>query len=101
MAQQKTKSLAAAAGAAFLVSAALAPMASAADNPFQATELKSGYELAEHHGEGHNGDAGKDKRDKDRKAKKDKEGKCGEGRCGGDKETDENPDRNGGPTPAG
>jgi len=50
----------AAAGAAFMASVALAPMACAAENPFQANELSSGYNLADTHGEG----------------------KCGEGKCG-------------------
>ncbi len=57
--------MAAAAGAAFMASVALAPMASAAENPFQANALSSGYNLADTHGEGKCG-----------------EGKCGEGKCG-------------------
>ena len=62
MAKSNTKSLAAAVGAAFLTTASLAPFASAAENPFQMTELGSGYQVADS-----------------------QEGKCGEGKCGGDK----------------
>ncbi len=52
--------LASALGAAVVTSAMLAPMAFASENPFAATELSSGYNLAS----------------------KDAEGKCGEGKCG-------------------
>ena len=62
MAKSNSKSLAAAVGAAFLTTASLAPFASAAENPFQMTELGSGYQVADSH-----------------------EGKCGEGKCGGEK----------------
>jgi uncharacterized low-complexity protein len=50
-------------GAAFAATAALAPIASAADNPFGMAKLDSGYQLA----------AADDKK---------KDGKCGEGKCG-------------------
>ena len=47
----------------------LAGVANATENPFELTELDSGYQLAEHHEEGE---------------KSDDEGKCGEeGKCGG------------------
>lgn len=49
-----------------MASVALAPMASAAENPFQANELSSGYNLADTHGEGKCGE---------KKA-------AGEGKCG-------------------
>ena len=55
------KPVAAAVGAAFLASVALAPLAQAAENPFQAHSLSGGYTLAE---------------------KTMTEGKCGEGKCG-------------------
>ena len=55
------KPVAAAVGAAFLASVALAPLAQAAENPFQANSLSGGYTLAE---------------------KTTTEGKCGEGKCG-------------------
>jgi uncharacterized low-complexity protein len=61
MATQSKKPFAAALGAAFLASATLAPLASAAENPFQANSLSGGYNLAE---------------------KTETEGKCGEGKCG-------------------
>jgi len=50
-------------GSAFAASVAIAPVASAADNPFEMDSLKDGYQIIA--------------------AKKSKEGKCGEGRCGG------------------
>lgn len=90
MAKQTTKPLAAAVGAAFLASVAVAPMAMASDNPFQASELTSGYnnmssKLAE--GGCGEGKCGEGKcGDKDKEKEKDKDGKCGEGKCGEDKE---------------
>ncbi|MEQ8258692.1 MAG: hypothetical protein RH947_00220 [Alcanivorax sp.] len=61
----KMNPLAATLGAAFVASAMSIP-AHAAENPFGATDLQSGYQLAGDHS-------------------KDAEGKCGEGKCGGDK----------------
>ena len=94
MSKRNLNPLAAAVGAAFMLS----PMASATENPFQATELGAGYKLAGDHGEGKCGE-GKcgeaEKGDKEGKCgegkcgeaekgdKSDKEGKCGEGKCGG------------------
>ena len=67
MLSQKT-ALSLAIGSAFVASIAIAPVASAADNPFEMDSLKYGYQIVA--------------------AKKAKEGKCGEGRCGGtNKET--------------
>lgn len=98
MASQSKKPLAAAVGAAFLASAALAPLASAAENPFQLDRLAGGYNLAEKGeaegkcgegkcGEGKCGEA-KAKSEAEgkcgeAKAKREAEGKCGEGKCGG------------------
>src|SRR5690606_29105993 len=62
MSKQAFKPLASAAGAAFVASLAMSSLALAAENPFQASELSSGYQLAQ--------------------AEKDGEGKCGEGKCG-------------------
>ena len=79
------KPLAAALGAAFLATA-VAPLASADVNPFAATQLSSGYDLANygsHEGKCGEGKCGGDKAMK--KAKSHAEGKCGEGKCGGDK----------------
>lgn len=98
MSKRNLNPLAAAVGAAFIASVTLSPMASATENPFQATELGAGYKLAGDHGEGKCGE-GKcgeaEKGDKEGKCgegkcgeaekgdKSDKEGKCGEGKCGG------------------
>ena len=60
-----TKPVAAAVGVAFVSSLAASTTAMAADNPFEAADLDTGYMLA-----------GDDKAE---------EGKCGEGKCGGDK----------------
>ncbi|KRP19233.1 MAG: hypothetical protein ABS23_04590, partial [SAR92 bacterium BACL16 MAG-120619-bin48] len=61
MKNQTTKPLVTAISAAFIATAALsATNLSAAENPFQADLLQSGYNLAAHHNEG----------------------KCGEGKCG-------------------
>ncbi|HCO61069.1 MAG TPA: hypothetical protein DIT58_12880, partial [Porticoccaceae bacterium] len=69
MAKHTMKPLAAAVGAAFMASAITAPVAVAAENPFQLNQLSGGYNLASKaEGEGKCG-----------------EGKCGEGKCGGDK----------------
>lgn len=62
----KKTTVAIAAGTAFAATFALAPVASAADNPFGMAKLDSGYQLA----------AADDKK---------KEGKCGEGKCGATK----------------
>ncbi|MGV6808042.1 MAG: HvfA family oxazolone/thioamide-modified RiPP metallophore [bacterium] len=78
MAKQTVKPVAAAVGAAFMASVAIAPLASAAENPFQMTELSSGYEVAD----GHEGKCGEGKCGGE---KAEGEGKCGEGKCGEDK----------------
>jgi uncharacterized low-complexity protein len=62
----KKTALSLAIGSAFATSMALAPVASAADNPFEMDSLKDGYQIVA-----------------DKKA----EAKCGEGKCG-DKVTD-------------
>ena len=59
----KKTALSLAIGSAFATSMALAPVASAADNPFEMDSLKDGYQVV----------AGEKK----------VEGKCGEGKCGG------------------
>ena len=63
------KPLAVALGAAFLASS-IAPLATAAVNPFSAQQLSGGYDLP---------NFGEDAEDKDA------EGKCGEGKCGDNK----------------
>ncbi|EAW31596.1 hypothetical protein GP2143_08599 [marine gamma proteobacterium HTCC2143] len=111
MSMSKTNKLATALGAAFLATS-IAPLASADVNPFSATQLNGGYDLANyaHHGEtegkGAEGKCGEGKCGADKKAAEGKcggdkkaeaegkcggdkkaatEGKCGEGKCGGDK----------------
>jgi uncharacterized low-complexity protein len=76
MNKHNTNPLATAIGSAFVAATALSTMAlasaaSAAENPFQADELRSGYNLAAADAEGKCGE-GKGK----------SEGKCGEGKCG-------------------
>ncbi len=92
----RLKPIAAALGATFAVTLAVAPLAGAAENPFSMTEFESGYMVAEGAGEGKCGEGkcGGDKKEAEGKCggdKKDAEGKCGgdkkgaEGKCGGDK----------------
>ena len=69
----------AALGAAFLATS-VAPIASAEVNPFAATQLNAGYDLANHGG--HEGKCGEGKCGGDKSGH---EGKCGEGKCGGEK----------------
>jgi uncharacterized low-complexity protein len=75
-----TKSVAAAVGVAFVSS--LAASTAAADNPFELTELDSGYMLADSH-EGEEGKCG-EKGEEGACGEKGQEGKCGEGKCGAD-----------------
>jgi uncharacterized low-complexity protein len=79
------KPLAAAVGVALLSSLAFSSLAVAADNPFAATDLESGYLLA---GEGDTaGDKGEEGKCGEGKCGENKgeEGKCGEGKCGENK----------------
>lgn len=100
MAKQTIKPLAAACGVAFMASVALSPAVLAADNPFQADQLSSGYKIAGDHAEGKCGEGkcGGEKAEGEGKCgegkcgegasgdkKAEGEGKCGEGKCGGDK----------------
>ena len=75
-----TKPVAAAVGAAFVSSMAASTAVVAADNPFEATDLDSGYMLADGH-KAKEGKCGEGKCG----GEKAKEGKCGEGKCGGEK----------------
>jgi len=82
MNQHNTKPLANAIGSAFVAATAFSTMAltsaaSAAENPFQADELRSGYNLAAGDTEGKCGEG----KCGEAKAKA-HEGKCGEGKCG-------------------
>jgi uncharacterized low-complexity protein len=71
---------------------ALSPVAHAADNPFGATKLQAGYQLAQADTKMKDGSCGGDKKmdakcgaDKKATAEKKKDGKCGEAKCGADK----------------
>ena len=81
--------IAAAIGTTFAVSLALSPIARASDNPFNMTELSSGYMVAGNDAEGKCGESKKEAEGKCGESKKEAEGKCGEnkdtsaeGKCG-------------------
>lgn len=92
---RRTTLITAALGTAFAATAALAPVAHAAGNPFAASQLSSGYQLAQADtrmddkkkdascggDKKKDGSCGGDKKASDKK----KDGKCGEAKCGGDK----------------
>jgi len=93
------KPVAAAIGATFAVTLAASPLANAADNPFSAVELGTGYMVAGDHTEGKCGEGkcgeskGKDSKGAEGKCGESKgaEGKCGEskgaeGKCGESKQ---------------
>ena len=80
-----------AAGSAF-AAITLSPLAQAADNPFGATRLQAGYQLAQTDSKTKDGSCGADKKidakcgaDKKAATEKRKDGKCGEAKCGADK----------------
>jgi len=77
----RIKPLSVAIGAAFVTSLAIAPMASASDNPFGMQSLHSGYMVAGGDKAKEEGSCGGDKAKEEGKCG---EGKCGEGKCGGD-----------------
>ena len=114
MNKHNTNPLVTAVGSAFVAATALSTVALAAptfaaENPFQADQLRSGYNLAAGGAEGKCGEGkcggekaktegkcGEDKAGEDKagegKCGEDKakaEGKCGEGKCGGEKATQE------------
>ena len=68
-------------GAAFATGALLAPAAHAAENPFGAKSMSSGYMQLAEADKAKEGKCGEGKCG----ASKKKEGKCGEGKCGADK----------------
>lgn len=97
-----SKALAGAIGATFITSLAAMPMANAAENPFAAKPLTSGYQVADAKdgncggmkGQEKEAHCGAKKGDKDahcggkqddKKAKGKKDGSCGEAKCGGKK----------------
>ena len=89
----KTKQiLSLAIGSAF-AAATLSPLAHATDNPFDATRLEAGYQLAQADTKGKDGKCGEAKCGADKKAaEKKKDGKCGEAKCGADKKADKKKD---------
>ncbi|MGD9661214.1 MAG: hypothetical protein AB7U63_08070 [Porticoccaceae bacterium] len=90
-------------GLAFLSSTLATPLSALAENPFVATDLGTGYQVASKDAEGKCGEGkcGADKAGKETEGKcgegkcgesaanKDAEGKCGEGKCGAEKSTAE------------
>jgi uncharacterized low-complexity protein len=90
-------------GLAFLSSTLATPLSALAENPFVATDLGTGYQVASKDAEGKCGEGkcGADKAGKEAEGKcgegkcgedaatKDAEGKCGEGKCGAEKSTAE------------
>lgn len=84
----KISNLSAMIGAAFVASAALSPLASAAEAGFSSTNLQAGYTLADNHATKSDGEhkCGEAKCGADKKAEG--EGKCGEGKCGADKKAE-------------
>ena len=87
------KPVAAAIGATLVGSLSAVNLASAAENPFGASQLESGYMvLASNHekegkcGEGKEKEDGKCGEGKCGEGKETKDGKCGEGKCGEGKE---------------
>lgn len=92
---KRTTLMTVALGSAFAATAALAPVAHAAGNPFAASQLSSGYQLAQADtkmdGKKKDANCGADKKKDascgaDKKASdKKKDGKCGEAKCGADK----------------
>ena len=66
---------------------ALTPVTHAADNPFGATRLDAGYQLAQADTKQKDGKCGEAKCGADKKAMDDKkkDGKCGEAKCGAKK----------------
>jgi uncharacterized low-complexity protein len=81
-----TKIVSLAIGSAF-AAATLSPIAHATtDNPFGATKLEAGYQLAQADTKKTDGKCGEAKCGADKKAaEKKKDGKCGEAKCGADK----------------
>lgn len=72
-----------------IIAAATLGSAHAADNPFSATQLQAGYQLAQADKKA-DGKCGEAKCGADKKAHTDKkkDGKCGEAKCGADKKMD-------------
>ena len=85
--KNKLNPLAIALGTTFAISLSTSPVVNAADNPFNMTDLGSGYMVAE---EGSCGDKKAEGKCGEGKCgdKKKAEGKCGEGKCGDKKKAE-------------
>ncbi len=87
------KTVAVAIGTAFVAGLSLTSLAQASENPFGASTLDRGYQVAEGEGKCGEGKCGEGKKEGEGKCgegkcgegKKEGEGKCGEGKCGGEK----------------
>ena len=86
------KTVAVAVGTAFVAGLSLTSLAQASENPFGATMLDRGYQVAEGEGKCGEGKCGEKKGEEGKcgegkcgEDKKGHEGKCGEGKCGGEK----------------
>lgn len=77
------KPVAAAVGVAFISSLAIST-AVADDNPFDASDLDTGYMVADSHGDGGEGSCGEGEGSCGEGSCGEGEGSCGEGKCGGD-----------------
>jgi len=81
MTTTRKKHLVTAIGTLAAASFSLSTFANTSDNPFQAEDLGTGYEIAGAEGNCGEGRCGNDE-EKDKKDDKESEGKCGEGKCG-------------------
>jgi uncharacterized low-complexity protein len=82
----KTTKLASLAIGSAFAAITLTPVAQAADNPFGATRLEAGYQLAQADTKQKDGKCGEAKCGAEKKAAEKKaDGKCGEAKCGADK----------------
>ena len=79
--KSELKPLVVAVSAALATSAFAISAVNADENPFQMTELSSGYMVADAHGAAQEGAAEEEKNEEGKCG----EGKCGEGKCGGEK----------------
>ncbi|MEH6549984.1 MAG: hypothetical protein V7711_14915 [Pseudomonadales bacterium] len=90
MSKRTLKPIVGALSAAFLASAIVPAVSADTINPFAATELSSGYNLAnfDKHAEGGCGEGKADGEGSCGEGKAKAEGKCGEGKCGADKKAE-------------
>lgn len=89
----KKQNFASLAAASAFAAVALTPVANAADNPFSASQLQAGYQLAQADTKGTDGKCGAKKSDAKCGADKKADAKCGadkksDAKCGADKKAD-------------